>query len=61
LAFVQAAPDIVDRWSRRIERVIADPMAAFARAERMRTALLPRLTWDAAAVDFAAAVQHALS
>ncbi len=52
LAETHAQGEIGAVWAEKVELVLANPTAAFERAERMRTALASRLTWPAAAHAF---------
>ena len=60
IAPTQSDPSVVEVWSEKIGRVLADPEAAFARAERMRAALIPHLTWSAAATALTSALRQVL-
>jgi glycosyltransferase involved in cell wall biosynthesis len=61
LAETHGPGEIGEIWAQKVELARSDPIAAFQRAERMRTALASRLTWPSAARAFVEAAAGIIS
>jgi hypothetical protein len=54
-------PNTVSEWATKAHEIIADPVSAFALADKLQQALIPQLSWSTAAAKLTTDIESVLA